>query len=240
MDSENITELLKPRAVIESAVDIVINNIKKLLITRKLLPGDRLPNETDLAKKLGVSRGSVREAMKIFHAFGVIEIKRGDGTYVADSFGKVLFDPLTFSLILAQPDIEELAEFRQMMELDVIDLIIKNAGPEDLEEIKEAYRRMEEAVFSNDAENSTLSDLDVAFHHALGRATKNRLIERTYSFILDFFSPSIEHTYENQEKGLGALSAHKDILAALIEKKIDKAEKAIEDSVIMWKRLSRP
>ena len=54
----------------ESAVDIVINNIKQLLIDRRLLPGDKLPSELEISEGLGVSRGSVREAMKILSAFG--------------------------------------------------------------------------------------------------------------------------------------------------------------------------
>ena len=53
----------------ESAVDIVVNNIKQLLVEQKLKPGDRLPNELEISEGLGVSRGSVREAMKILSAF---------------------------------------------------------------------------------------------------------------------------------------------------------------------------
>ena len=68
----------------ESAVDIVINNIKQLLIDRRLLPGDKLPSELEISEGLGVSRGSVREAMKILSAFGLVDIKVGNGTYVLE------------------------------------------------------------------------------------------------------------------------------------------------------------
>ena len=59
----------------ESAVDIVVNNIKQLLIDRRLKPGDKLPSELEISEGLGVSRGSVREAMKILSAFGLIDIR---------------------------------------------------------------------------------------------------------------------------------------------------------------------
>ena len=60
----------------ESAVDIVVNSIKQLLADKKLLPGDKLPNELEISEGLGVSRGSVREAMKILSAFGPLaEVK---------------------------------------------------------------------------------------------------------------------------------------------------------------------
>ena len=64
----------------QSAVDIVVNNIKQLLIDRKLKPGDRLPNELEISEGLCVSRGSVREAMKILSAFGLVDIRVGNGT----------------------------------------------------------------------------------------------------------------------------------------------------------------
>jgi GntR family transcriptional regulator, transcriptional repressor for pyruvate dehydrogenase complex len=238
LEEKSIVELLSPR-IKESAVDIVIRNIKRLLLTKKLTPGDKLPNETELAKNLGVSRGSVRVAMKIFHAFGIIVIKQGDGTYISRSLGKVLFDPLIFSLILLEPDIEELAEFRKIMEMDVVSLIIKNADDKDLEEIKKVYTEMEAAVNSPDYDGLDLAKYDLEFHAAMGRATGNRLIERTYSFILDFFAPSIEHTHENQKKGLQALDVHKRILDALTEKRIDKAVDAIDNSMVVWKTLSK-
>ncbi|WP_321992282.1 FCD domain-containing protein [Marispirochaeta aestuarii] len=238
MEEKSIIDLLSPR-VKESAVDIVIRNIKRLLLTKELLPGDKLPNETQLANTLGVSRGSVREAMKIFHAFGIVEIKQGDGTYISRSLGKVLFDPLIFSLILLEPDIEELAEFRKIMEMDVVSLIIKNADDEDLEEIRKVYREMAAAVNSSDYDGLDLARYDLEFHAAMGRATGNRLIERTYSFILDFFAPSIEHTHENQQKGLQALDVHRKILDALSEKRIDKALAAIDNSMVVWKTLSK-
>lgn len=62
----------------ESAVDIVVNNIKQLLVEQKLKPGDRLPNELEISEGLGVSRGSVREAMKILSAFGLVDVKVGN------------------------------------------------------------------------------------------------------------------------------------------------------------------
>ncbi|HEY8889914.1 MAG TPA: FadR/GntR family transcriptional regulator [Clostridium sp.] len=218
----------------ESAVDVVINNIKRLLLTKQLLPGDRLPNEMDLAKSLAVSRGSIREAMKILSAFGIVEVKQGDGTYIATSLGTALFDPLLFSFILAEPDLEELAEFRQIMEIEVIKLIIKNADEDALKKIEHAYLEMEQKVKNAEIDPTSLTKSDLNFHAALGNATKNKLIEKTYEFIVKFFEPSIEKTHENQKYGLNALHIHKEILDCLKEKNLDKAIKAIENSVSVW------
>ena len=66
----------------ESAVDFVVNNIKKLLVEQKLKPGDRLPNEVEISEAMNVSRGSVREALRILTAFGLVESRVGTGTYI--------------------------------------------------------------------------------------------------------------------------------------------------------------
>lgn len=66
----------------ESAVDLVVNSIKQLLMERTLKPGDKLPSELEISEELRVSRGSVREAMKILSAFGLVDIRVGNGTYV--------------------------------------------------------------------------------------------------------------------------------------------------------------
>ena len=89
-----------------SAVDLVIDNIKSVLINKKIAPGDLLPSEQAMAEGLGVGRGSVREALKILDAFGIVEIIHGDGTYIATSANKKIFDPLIYSLIIAQQQLE--------------------------------------------------------------------------------------------------------------------------------------
>ena len=94
----------------ESAVDVVVNSIKQLLMERRLKPGDKLPNELEISEGLGVSRGSVREAMKILSAFGLVDIRVGNGTYVCETPGNGLMDSLLFSFFVSNPDISNLYE----------------------------------------------------------------------------------------------------------------------------------
>lgn len=108
----------------ESAVDIVVNSIKQLLADKKLLPGDKLPNELEISEGLGVSRGSVREAMKILSAFGLIDIRVGNGTYVSDSPSSELLDSLLFTYFITNPDLTSLYEFRRIFETDIVRLAI--------------------------------------------------------------------------------------------------------------------
>ena len=124
---DNIKDETFKSANRESAVDHVIKTIKEALINNKLQPGERIPSELELSKRLSISRGSIREAMKILSAFGVVNIRRGEGTFIATNESKTIFDPLLFSFILSKPKIKEMVELREIMEINIKKLIINNA-----------------------------------------------------------------------------------------------------------------
>ena len=157
----------------ESAVDLVVNNIKQLLIEKKLKPGDRLPSELEISEGMNVSRGSVREAMKILSAFGLVDIKIGNGTYVCETPGNSLMDSLLFSFFVSNPDLENLYEFRHVFEIDVLEMILKHYdenGPErtalenNLNSLKE--------MMKTGATSQDLRENDLEFHRLLGSCTK--------------------------------------------------------------------
>lgn len=224
---------------LESAVDRVLNVFKEALITGRLVPGDRLPSEIELSQSLSISRGSIREAMKILAAFGIVEIRRGDGTYIAKSDHKVIFDPLLFSLILSNANVKELVELRELMEFAIVKLIIDNAGEAELHSIERTIVQMEELIERYGeigVDELVQSDLD--FHRALGDAAQNRLVEKIYDFVMDFFTPSIRITHENERGGRKALFHHQKIYATLKSRNVEEAIEAVEGSIVAWKELS--
>jgi GntR family transcriptional repressor for pyruvate dehydrogenase complex len=224
---------------LESAVDRVLNVFKEALITGRLVPGDRLPSEIELSQSLSISRGSIREAMKILAAFGIVEIRRGDGTYIAKSDHKVIFDPLLFSLILSNANVKELVELRELMEFAIVKLIIDNAGDAELHSIERTIVQMEELIERYGeigVDELVQSDLD--FHRALGDAAQNRLVEKIYDFVMDFFTPSIRITHENERGGRKALFHHQKIYATLKSRNVEEAIEAVEGSIVAWKELS--
>jgi len=178
------------------------NNIKDSLLSQQIMPGEKLPSEMELAKLLSVSRGSIREAMKILAAFGIIEIRRGDGTYVTKDFeGKVIFDPLLFSFILSQPAFDELKELRLMLEKYIVRLAIKNETDEDLVNLKACNLELKNLKHNqNDMNNEEVNELlecDLKFHYMLAKMAKNKLIERIYLFVLEYFKPYIKKSMQN-------------------------------------------
>jgi len=222
----------------KSAVDTVIETVRDLLLTRQLKRGDRLPNEMELTRKLNTSRGSIREAMKILSSFGIVEIKRGNGTYISHSTSNRLFDHLVFQMILSDTDKRKLTELRELIEIGIIKLVIAKATEEDIGLIKAEHARMAERVAMQEADPEVLTELDLRFHLAMGKATKNELIRKVYEFTLDLFAPSIKETHMRPDNSRNALKHHENILAGLTAKDRDRAEAAVEESIQQWASLS--
>lgn len=221
----------------ESAVDIVVNNIKQLLAERKLKPGDRLPNELEISESMGVSRGSVREAMKILSAFGLIDIRVGNGTYVSETPGNSMMDSLLFSFFVSNPNVENLYELRHLIEIDVLELILKHYD-ENMEEriaLKKNLQHLKE-MLHNSPSSSKLRENDLSFHRLLGSCTKNVLMERIYNIAIDFMEPSIANTHRNQQ-GEIVYQVHCDIMNVIDQRDYSRINEVITNSVNTWSSL---
>jgi len=222
----------------QSTVDIVINSIRQLLLSKKLLPGQRIPSESEICEGLGVSRGSVREAMKILAAFGIVEIKVGDGTYIPTVPKPAIIDPLLFSFLIHDPDIQEITEFRQLIELDIIELIIthKDRNVAERQLIEDNLRQLRELREAN-APNEAFGENDLEFHRLLGLAAGNKLTQRIYDFALDFLENTIKETHLRQNNGEISYEVHRQIVEAIRKNDLDVAKQAIFYSVDVWRTL---
>ena len=220
----------------ESAVDIVVNNIKKLILDKELKPGDKLPTEIELATALEVSRGSVREAMKILSAFGIIEVKVGSGTYISNRMSNKMADSFIFSFIAANPDINQFVEFRKVMENDIMELIILHYD-ENEEERKELAANVEALRKLKNTPSATPEEFvanDMEFHKLLGKASKNLLFERIYGCVIDFLHPSLKYIHSAENRGANAEVAHSEMLAAIENKDYAMALKSVECASTSW------
>jgi GntR family transcriptional repressor for pyruvate dehydrogenase complex len=208
-DDNSLDIAQRPR---ESAVEYVIGTIKDFLLTKRLKPGDRLPSEFELAEKLNVSRGSVRMAMRVLREFGILDIRQGDGTYIADKAGKASFDPLLFQLILTNP-----------IEMGVVRLIVDNATDEDLRTLRLAHESLGECGDDHEC----LRSADLKFHAVMAEITGNELMEKIYNFTMEYFAPYVT--------GKGAYGLHQQIVEALEARDVSKAYEAVAESVEVWR-----
>lgn len=226
------TDTVDPR---QSATDMVIKNIKNLILSKSIESGDKLPNETELSKSFGVSRGTIREAMKILSTHGIIDIRRGDGTYISDSSNGIPLDPLVFKLIMDYENLDDLRELREMIELGIINLAIKNHLEEDILELENSYKYMEEKYSQKAFLDDDIVQCELMFHNALGKATRNKMADTIYKVILDLYIPNVYKNKKDERFVREALECHRPIIDAIIDKDIAKGEEAIKYSVEIWK-----
>jgi GntR family transcriptional regulator, transcriptional repressor for pyruvate dehydrogenase complex len=214
-----------------SNVDTVVSTIKNLLIRRQLKPGDLIPSENYLSEALSISRGSIREAMKILSALGVIEIRQGDGTYICTSANKTLFDPLLFSVLVSDPDMDELAELRVLIECGIVDLAIKNASDEEIGQLSDACSAMEKQAADGVTDVDSLLATDMEYHRIMGQITKNQIVDAVYDFVMGLFAPTMRPGH--------GLESHRRIVDSVQARDLPAAVAAVEEHDRMWEALNR-
>lgn len=151
-----------------------IEQIKELIITQNLEPGDQLPSERHLVEVFGISRASIREALRILEILGLVEVKPGKGVYVRSLTGD-LFMPLSSLLSAHKETLHHHFEARLVLEPAAAALAARRANESDLAQMK---RTMDN--FQENLENDNLVGLiraDIEFHRLIANATNNRTIE---------------------------------------------------------------
>jgi GntR family transcriptional repressor for pyruvate dehydrogenase complex len=157
-----------------SVTDEAIDKIKGMIVSGELAPGDRLPREADLAQRLGLSRNSLREAVRALSLIRILDVRQGDGTYVTSLDPSLLLDALTFVVDLHQDrSVLALMEARRLLEADAAALAAQRIEPEQLAEL----RRLLDAMRAS----STIEELvqnDLAFHRTIADAAGNPVIAK--------------------------------------------------------------
>ena len=176
--------------------DTILNMITAEILSGHLKPGDKLPTEIELAESLGVGRNSVREAIKMLSSFGVIEVKMGAGTYIAESIQGSILEPLILSLAFEQGTSRELVDLRLMIEIGAAELAIEAASDEEIASLEAANEKLKEAADQKIDDPQYLRDVDVNVHFTLFQITKNRFVVKIGRAIYRLFFASIEKTVE--------------------------------------------
>ncbi len=191
----------------------VAARIKTLIRGEKLKPGDKLPNEMELTRLFGVSRQTVREAVKTLVSQNISEIVRGRGTFVSQTPG-IASDPLGLEFINSGDLHLSLIEARLLLEPPVARLAAEKAEAEDIERIGEHVQEMEDIVKRREVG----MPIELEFHRSIAEATKNPVIMRIVPVIMD----SIVKTYKDAPRTLEdhkqALEEHRHIFNGIREK----------------------
>ena len=159
-----------PRAptVTEGAID----KIRERIVSGAWGPGDRLPKESELAAELGLSRNSLREAVRALSQLRVLEVRQGDGTYVSSLEPGLLLESTGFisHLLLGETEIE-LYEVRRILEAAAATLAAGRIDAGEKEELAQSLERMHGAGSVEE-----LVEADVAFHAVIAKAAGNAVL----------------------------------------------------------------
>ncbi|MCJ7856981.1 FadR family transcriptional regulator [Lachnospiraceae bacterium NSJ-143] len=167
----------------------IANRISDMIfLEKKYMPGDKLPNEYELSSQLGVSRTSLREAIKILAAGGILTIKRGSGTFVSDS-PEVSGDPFGMKYLEDKKKlVKHWFEFRLILEPHNARLAAINATEREVSEICAASNHIIQLVKTN----KPFIKEDQHFHSLIAIATRNDVIKLTLPSLENAVSDAIQ------------------------------------------------
>lgn len=162
--------MIQRKNVCESIVEDVIEKIKN----KDLRPGDKLPNEKEMAEEFGVSRISLREALRFLSAKGLVVTRHGEGSFINEYDPNLIAETFyNFSLLTDNP-ITEMLELRKIMEMEAAKLCAKNATEEEIKEIEE-YKNLREAECEKGENFDMRFEYDRLFHLSIAKASHNHI-----------------------------------------------------------------
>jgi len=161
-----------------SIVQKVINRLTRAMINRELRAGDKIPTEMELANSFGVGRNSVREAIKVLSSFGVLEVRRPEGTFVTQGFSDKMIDPLLYGIILDESkSLESLKELREWMDWGILRLAARHADEDDINAIEKKFEELKNALHQG-TDIDRIFNADNEFHETLDKAAHNSLFAK--------------------------------------------------------------
>lgn len=204
--------------------DQIVDQINKLLLTRALQPGQRLPTETELAEEFGVSRSAVREAFSALEFQGVIE-RRKNGTFLREYSLSRILDTVELPQKLDHELFADLIEARIKLELQIIDLACERADETDLLRMESALSLMEEELLTGESG----IDADIFFHQCLAAATKNQVLAGLGRSIGRMLKDTRMKTLQAPGRLAECLKEHRSIYEAVKRHDVEAGRRLIQE-----------
>ncbi|MBO6719801.1 MAG: FadR family transcriptional regulator [Rhizobiaceae bacterium] len=194
-----------------SAVDAVVREIRRLIADEGLKVGDNLPTERELCAQFGASRNTVREAMRILKAYGMVDVRPKIGAIIVDNRLERVFDLFTFNTIeISRKTFSDIQGFRAMVEVDTVERIFDNVGDGDIAELRALNAAMRDAETM-----AAASEADFAFHVRLVTILGNDAVTEVYRIMKPVIIRIMEKGKVRQDFGSSTYQQHADIVDAL-------------------------
>ena len=199
-----------------SLVDQALEQLRKRINSGTWAIGERLPTEPELAAELGISRNTVREAMRVLAFSGLIEIRQGDGSYL-----RALVDPLATLQALSRCSLEQARETRHILEVEAIGLAALRRTEQDLAGLREALS------VSGDHYHGDLDSYiacDLIFHRRLVDAAHNPMLSELYRYFSSVIGGALRQTLNITPRRQSVFDLHVQLLEAVEQQDPERAK----------------
>lgn len=197
------------------------------------LVGQKLPSESELCRALSIGRSTLREALKSLAFIGMVRMRPGDGTYVAEPTPGLMDRILARGLLKSERDLADVCETRLILETELAAMAAERAEPSDLEVLRDLLKQAEQSLA---AVGRPFIELDLDFHLAIASCAKNNVLRYLLS---DIRGVLIEWIMKSQElPGLreNALVQHEKIFQTIAEHNPMKAREAMQSHLETFQR----
>ncbi len=213
----------------EKVADAVVQQIEDLIVEGVLRSGDRLPAERELAKKLDVSRPSLREAIKELEERGLLITRHGGGTFVGDVIRSIFADEFVYLLHSNERAMADYIEFRRDIDMLAAGRAAERATEADKEILTRIQAVMVDAVERSDEDVMIRCDID--FHIAVAGAAHNVVLLHSMQSIYEQMVPTCYKRLPRDPDAVlmgNIVSQHQGILQAILDGDVEAAQRASE------------
>ena len=205
----------------------VAAQIHRLIEEGRLKPGDRLPPERDLADLFGVSRTSVRDAIRVLEMQGLVEPRHGEGTVVRQVPVDSIVRPLADALVASKDLTADLFDMRKMLEPPLARAAALRATAEDLRALQEILVHQTNLVRGGEIAIAE----DTAFHYRIATAAKNQVVLRVMDVVMDLLRESRTRSLQVPGRAARSVAGHRRIFAAIQARDAAAAAEAMREHI---------
>lgn len=196
----------------------LLGTFKQLISEGTLAPGARLPAEREMATHLKVSRGSLRQALKMLEVMGVVSQRVGDGTYLNSAAPSILAEPMEFLILLDGISFEELMDARLIVEPELAARAAQRATPETIASMRESIARMQ----ATGIRHEDFIEEDLRFHRTIFQMADNRVCSLMFSIVHELLHNLMEITSQMVDLN-HTVKLHSRIYMAIRKRDADEA-----------------
>jgi GntR family transcriptional regulator, transcriptional repressor for pyruvate dehydrogenase complex len=201
----------------------VAGQIRKLIADGALQSGDLLPPERQLAERFGVSRNSVRDALRVLELTGLIVSRHGEGNVVADVSAEALVAPIALLLVRKRKLVAELLDVRKMLEPALAARAARHATSEQIALLEDILRRQREKSLRGE---STVEE-DSEFHYTIALAARNSVVLKLLDVLMDLLRETRARSLQVAGRLERSLAGHRRVLEAIKAHDAAAAERAV-------------